>query len=287
MIVITGATGQLGRAVVDVLLERVPAERLGVSVREPGRADDLARRGVRVRQADYADAAGLTRAFEGAGRVLLVSANALGEPGLALHRTAIAAARAAGVGRLVYTSHMGVSPTSLFRPMHNHAATEAMLRESGLAFTSLRNGFYTASGLMQLDRALQTGELAVPADGPVSWTAHADLARAAAAALTDDGLVDGPTPALTAGEALDLADVAAVAAELTGRPITRTVVPDAAYRETLLARGTPEAVADMYLGLFRAGRRGEFAAVDPALERLLGRRPLSVRDVLAGRLAAA
>ena len=102
---------------------------------------------------------------------------------------------------------MGVSPDSRFEPMRDHAATEDALEASGVPFTSLRNGFYAASGTMLLGQALETGELVAPEDGPVSWTTHADLAEAAAIILTEGGF-DGPTPPLTAAEALDLHAVA-------------------------------------------------------------------------------
>ena len=273
MIVVTGATGLLGGAVVERLLGKVPAAEIGVSVRDPAKAEALANRGVRVRRGDYDDAASLAHAFEGAEQLLLVSAAATGEPALRQHATAIDAARAAGVRRIVYTSHMGANPASAFAPMPDHAATEALLEASGLAFTALRNGFYTASGRMLLGQAFETGELAAPADGPVSWTAHDDLAEAAAIVLTDEGRFEGPTPPLTGSAALDLA---ALAAEVLGRPIRRTVLTDAQYREAL-----PEPVAEMLLGLFAASRAGEFAAVDPTLGELLGRPPLTVRDVLA------
>jgi NAD(P)H dehydrogenase (quinone) len=273
MIVVTGATGLLGGAVVERLLTRVPATEIGVSVRDPAKAEALADRGVRVRRGDYDDAASLSHPFEGAEQLLLVSAAATGEAALRQHRTAIDAARAAGVRRIVYTSHMGANPASAFAPMPDHAATEALLADSGLAFTALRNGFYASSGRMLLGEALETGELAAPADGPVSWTAHDDLAEAAAIVLTDEGRFEGPTPPLTGSAALDLAGVAAAA---LGRPIRRTVLTDAQYREAL-----PEAAADMLLGLFAASRAGEFAAVDPTLGELLGRPPLTVRDVLA------
>jgi NAD(P)H dehydrogenase (quinone) len=273
MIVVTGATGLLGGAVVERLLGKVPAAEIGVSVRDPAKATALAERGVRVRRGDYDDAASLAHAFEGAEQLLLVSAAATGEPALRQHATAIDAARAAGVRRIVYTSHMGANPASAFAPMPDHAATEAMLEASGLAFTALRNGFYTASGRMLLGQAFETGELAAPADGPVSWTAHDDLAEAAAIVLTDEGRFEGPTPPLTGSAALDLA---ALAAEALGRPIRRTVLTDAQYREAL-----PEPVAEMLLSLFAASRAGEFAAVDPTLGELLGRPPLTVRDVLA------
>jgi uncharacterized protein YbjT (DUF2867 family) len=273
MIVVTGATGLLGGAVVERLLGKAPATEIGVSVRDPAKATALADRGVRVRRGDYDDAASLAHAFEGAEQLLLVSAAATGEPALRRHRTAIDAARAAGVRRVVYTSHMGANPASAFAPMVDHAATEALLADSGLAFTALRNGFYAASGRMLLGRAFETGEVAAPADGPVSWTAHDDLADAAAIVLTEEGRFEGPTPPLTGSAALDLA---ALAAEVLGRPIRRTVLTDAQYREAL-----PEPVAELLLGMFAASRAGEFAAVDPTLGELLGRPPLTVRDVLA------
>jgi uncharacterized protein YbjT (DUF2867 family) len=130
-----------------------------------------------------------------------------------------------------------------------------------------------------LGNAVDTGELVAPEDGPVSWTAHADLAEAAALVLAGSGL-DGGTPALTADEAVDLAGVAVIASELAGRPIRRVVVPDEQFGERLVGRGVPVAQADMLLGMFRASRAGEFAAVGPTLGQLLGRRPTPVREVL-------
>lgn len=283
MLIVTGANGQLGGAIVERLLARVPAAQLGVSVRDPEQAHALAARGVRVRRGDFADAASLVHAFAGASQVLIVSAGTTGEGAVRQHRTAIDAARAAGAGRILYTSHMGANPASPFPPMPDHAATEALLRGSGVAFTALRNGFYAATAVMLLGRAVETGELAAPEDGPVAWTTHADLAEAAALALAEGGL-DGITPALTGAEALDMAAVAALAAALTGRPIRRIVVSDAAYRDGLVARGVPEAAADMLVGLFVASRQGAFAPADPTLARLLGRPATPLRDVLAAAL---
>jgi NAD(P)H dehydrogenase (quinone) len=203
-----------------------------------------------------------------------------------LHATAIDAAKAAGARRILYTSHMGSSPTSSFRPMVDHAATEAALRDSGVAFTSLRNGFYATTTLQLLGAALETGELAAPEDGPVSWTSHPDLAEAAAIALSEESL-DGVTPALTASEAIDLAGVAAIASELAGRPVRRVVMPDDEYRAGLVARGLPEPAADMLVGLFVASRPGEFARADPALAGLIGRPPMTVRDIMQAAIPPA
>jgi NAD(P)H dehydrogenase (quinone) len=196
-----------------------------------------------------------------------------------LNRAAIDAAVAAGAGRVLYTSHMGSNPCSPFPPMPDHAATESALAAAGVAFTALRNGFYAASAVMLLGAALETGELAVPADGPVAWTSHADLAEAAVIALTGDRL-DGLTPALTGSEAIDMAGVAAIASEVIGRPIRHVVVSDEEYRAGLIAHAVPEPAADMLLGLFAASRKGEFAPADPTLARLIGRAPQTVRDVL-------
>jgi uncharacterized protein YbjT (DUF2867 family) len=279
MIIVTGANGQLGRLVAERLLERVPAEQIGVSVRDPEKARGLEERGIRVRRGDFADPASLAHAFEGASRVLVVSVAATGETAVRQHRTAIDAAKAAGARRIVYTSHMGSRPSSPFPPMRDHAATEEALRDSGVAFTSLRNGFYTTSALQLLGNAPETGELAAPEDGPVSWTSHPDLAEAAVIALTEESL-NGLTSALTGPEAIDMAGVAAIASDLTGRPIRRVVVADAEYRAGLVAHGVPEPAADMLVGLFAASRLGHFARADPTLARLIGRPPTPLRDVL-------
>ncbi|MCE7000992.1 NAD(P)H-binding protein [Saccharothrix sp. S26] len=283
MIIVSGANGNLGRAVVQRLLDRVEPERIGVCVRDPERAADLARRGVRVRKGAFADATSLAHAFEGASRVLVVSVDSHGSAAVRLHGTAIAAAGQAGASRVVYTSHMGASPTSHFAPMVDHAATEVALRSSGVAFTSLRNGFYAASALMLLGGAAETGELVAPEDGPVSWTSHDDLASAAAIALTED-VLDGVTPALTGAEAIDLTGVAEIASRVTGRTIRRVVVSDAEYRAGLVARGLPGHTADLLVGLFAASRRGEFARVDPALSDLVGRPTVPLEDIVKSSL---
>ncbi|WP_322032133.1 SDR family oxidoreductase [Paraburkholderia sp. J76] len=283
MIIVTGATGNLGRRIVEQLLARMPAAQIGAVSREPARAAALHRAGVDVRQADFAAPDTLAAAFAGATQLLLVSSNAEaygGDP-LAQHRAAIAAARAAGVSRIVYTSHMGASPASAFPPMRNHASTEAMLRDSGMAWTALRNGFYASTLPMIVGDAPTNGLLAAPADGKVSWTAHDDLAEAAARILANEGCFEGPTPPLTATEALDLCDVAAVLSELTGKQVERTVIADEALASQMRGHGVPDAVVEITLAMYRASRAGEFAATDPALERLLGRKPATVGDAFA------
>ncbi|MGY2894865.1 SDR family oxidoreductase [Deinococcus sp. UYEF24] len=281
MIIVTGATGKLGRAVVQQLLTRVAATDIGVSVRDPLKAQDLQERGVRVRKGDFTDPDSLRRAFEGATQVLIVSSGTLGAEGLRLNQNVIGAAREAGARRLLYTSHMAASHDSLFPPMWTHAGTEDLLRQSGLPFTSLRNGFYADSARFLLGQAFQTGEVTAPPDGPVSWTTHADLAQAAAVILADEGRFEGATPPLTSSEALDLAQLGEIVSSLTGRPSHRTVVPEDGFRAGLVERGMPPERIAITVGLYAASQRGEFAAVDPTLARLLGREPQSMREVLA------
>ena len=124
----------------------------------------------------------------------------------------------------------------------------------------------------------------MPEDGPVNWTARADLAETDAIILVENGRTAGITPPLTATDSVTMADVAAIASEVSGREIQHVTVTDDAWRDARVAAGIPLFYAEMLLGTFRAARRGDFAAVDPTLGELLGRPPRSLRDVLAAFL---
>lgn len=280
MFVITGASGQLGRAIIEQLLPRVPSGTVRASVRDPGKASDLAALGAEVRRGDYADPASLQDTFAGADSVLIVSADKLGDEARDLHRAAIAAAKDAGVSRILYTSHAGAKDGSLFMPADQHAHTEADLAASGLAWTALRHGFYAESCLQMIEHDLAAGELRVPQDGPVAWTSRADLAEADAAIIAGDKRWESPTPALTASRAVTMAEVADLASEVLGRTIRHTTVSDEEWRDAKIVAGVPPFYADLLLGTFRAARQGDFATVDPTLEQLLGRAPRSLGEVL-------
>ncbi|MFD2474597.1 NmrA family NAD(P)-binding protein [Amycolatopsis silviterrae] len=268
MIVIMGATGALNGATVEHLLKRVPAERIGVSVRDAEKARHFAERGVRVREGAYADPAALRKSFEGAEKVLLVSSNDPRADGAGLHRVGVEAAVAAGAQRILYTSHQNSRPDTPFPPGADHAATERILAESGVAWTALRNGFYAHSLGWLLGPWRESGLIEAPADGPVSWTDRADLAEAAAVLLAEDRAFDGPVT-LTARRAVTLDDVAETASRVIGREVKRVVVDD----EEWAARG-PE--ARMTLTLFQAAREGHFAETSPVLAELLGREPRGI-----------
>ncbi len=281
MIIVTGATGALNGGTVEHLLKLVPAERIGVSVRDVAQAQHLADRGVRVRRGSYDDPAALLDAFEGAEQVLLVSSNDPGADQVSLHRAAIEAAVAAGARRILYTSHQGAGADSPFKPARDHAATEALLADSGTAWTSLRNGFYAHTLDWLLGPWRETGIIEAPADGPVSWTDRGDQAEAAAVILAGERPFDGPVT-LTADAAVTFDDIAGIASELTGRDIQRVVVDDDEWVAGQVAHGSPEPMARFLLGTFLAAREGRFAGVDPLLGDLLGRPPRTVRDLLAG-----
>ena len=285
MIVVTGATGQLGRQIVEGLSKKLPSAQIGVSVRHPEQAEDLKGCGIRVCKGDFADPTSLAAAFDGAEQVLIVSGTRLGEEGIRQHGNAIQAAKNAGAKRILYTSHQAANPSSAFVPGRDHAATEALLQSSGVPYVSLRNGFYAESALYQLGGLKQTGKISLPEDGPVSWTARADLAEAAVATLAQSDLFDGISPPLTSSQVLDFADIAKIASEILGRDIVRETVSDEEYRTALILHGLPEMMADALGTLYTAARAREFAIIDPTLERLLQRKPTTMKVVLNGFLS--
>ncbi len=280
MIIITGATGALNGATVDHLLDRVPADEIVVAVRDVAKAHRLAERGVTVRYGDYADPESLPAAFAGADQLLLVSSSDPRVDAVSLHRTAIDAAVQAGVGRILYTSHQGAAPDTPFGPGRSHFATERLLAASGVAWTSLRNGFYAHSLGWLLGPWRETGVITVPADGPVSWTARGDAAEAAAVLLTADVPHDGPVT-LTASEAPTFDEIAGMASAITGQDVQTEVVDRDDWIAAQIAGGQPEPMARFTLGLYEAAQQGFFAGVDPRLADLLGRDPQSVADLLA------
>lgn len=282
MIVVTGATGALNGATVDHLLTRLPAADIVVTTRDPAATQRFHDRGVVVRRADYADPATLAPAFAGADQLLLVSSNDPHADAVTLHRAAIDAAVAAGVGRILYTSHQGAAADSPFRPARDHAATEDHLAASGLPWTSLRNGFYAHSLGWLAGPWRETGVITVPLDGPVSWTAREDAAEAAAVVLAAGTGFDGPVT-LTAPDAPTFAALAAQASGIAGRPVTAETVGPDAWIAAQLDAGRPENVARFTLGMYEAAAAGYFAGTDPLLGRLLGRPPRRAVDALLGR----
>src|ERR1700761_1393418 len=242
MIIVTGATGVLNGTTVEYLLQRVPASQVCVSGRAVAKAQYFADHGVRVRRGSYEDPAALLNSFEDADQVLLVSSNDPHADQVPLHRTGIETAVKAGAQRILYTSHQHAAPSSPFIPAEIHAAAEADLAASGVAWTSLRNGFYAHSLDWLLGPWRETGGIATPAGGPVPGTDRADEAEAAAVILAGDRHFDGPVT-LTASATQTFAEIAGIASEVTGRDIPRVVLGDEEWVAGQVAQGTPEPMA--------------------------------------------
>jgi len=275
MLVVSGASGQLGRKIIDNLLRLVPADRIAVSSRNLEKLADLTSLGVRVRQGDFENPASLFYAWEGAERLLLVSSNAAATGGdtLKQHATAIEVAKKLKVNRVFYTSQIASSSSSHFPPAKLHAATEAALASSGLAWTALRHGFYAESAMAMNARGFEARAIAVPMDGKVSWTTHDDLAAADATLLASHDVIDGATPPLTGSEAFDLADLALIAGNILGSPVSRTLISDQDMKQKAEAGGVPEERIAVMMGYYLAARAGEFAQLDATLATILGREP--------------
>jgi NAD(P)H dehydrogenase (quinone) len=282
MITITGATGALNGATADHLLRSLDPAELTVVTRDPAKAARFADRGVAVRRGDYADPASLAPAFEGADQLLLVSSNDPGADHAELHRHAVDAAVAAGVGRVLYTSHQAAAPDNPFGPGASHHTTEQLLAASGLPWTSLRNGFYAHSLAWLAGPWRETGVIRVPGDGPVSWTDRGDAAEAAARVLlaTRSGTpYDGPVT-LTAPAAPTFAELAAAASGLLGHQVGFELVAEDEWLRAQAAAGQPEQMSRFVLGFYRAAAAGFFAGTDPLLGELLGRAPRPAEDQL-------
>ena len=266
-IVITGATGHLGRLVVENLLARgVAAGEITATGRQTDRLADLADAGVRVARADFADPASLDAAFAGATKLLLVSG--LEADRVNQHRNAIAAAERAGVKHLVYTSAPYATTTAMLLAA-DHRATEELLAASPLPVTVLRNGWYVENYARQLPVFLEHGITGAAADGKVSIAPRREYAEAAAAVLTGTGH-EGKTYEL-GGEAVTLTDVAAAFSAATGSEILYTNVSVETFQSILVGTGMPKPVAAVFADVDRAIADGELNTGTADLEGLLGR----------------
>jgi NAD(P)H dehydrogenase (quinone) len=280
---ITGASGQLARLVADALLASVPAADLVLVTRDPSKLEDYAGRGVTVRQGDFADPASLSAAFAGVDRLLIVSTDQVGTR-LEGQKAAIDAAVAAGVGRIAYTSVTAPSDSNPEFVVPDHLATEIHLFASGVEYTILRNAIYTEMYLGSAPGAIASGTLLTNnGDGRQVTVSRLDCAEAAAAALTGDEHAD-KVYEITGTEPLDADALAALYAELSGKPVTVEQVDDAAYAQAL-APHLPSGFADAYATLGAAVRLGFMGVVSGAVADLTGHAPRTVREILAPALA--
>lgn len=285
-LLVTGAGGQLGRRVVELLLES-GASGVIATTRDPAKLSDLAARGVEVRRADLDEPASLAPAFTGAGRLLLVSTDALHTPGLRLaqHRAAIAAAVQAGVRHVVYTSAPAPVPTLGGSLLDDHFWTEAALFASPLDWTILRDNLYTDLILLGIGHAVATGQLfSATGTGGRSYVTREDCARTAAAALaaaTGREIHDVGGPA-----AITQDEVASIVSELTGHQVAHVAVGAEELKQGLLGAGLPPFLVEALAAFDVAAAQGYHAVVSPTVAALTGTAPTSVRAFLTAHRAA-
>jgi NAD(P)H dehydrogenase (quinone) len=279
MIAVTGATGQLGRLVIAALKNQASQGEVIALARKPATAQGP---GVSVRAADYSQPATLDAALRGIDTLLLVSSSEIGQR-TAQHRNVIEAARRAGVGRLVYTSllHADSSPISLAA---EHVETEAALKASGIAYTILRNGWYTENYTGSVAGALAGGAFIGSAGhGRISAATRADFADAAAAVLTGSGH-EGRTYELAGDTSFSLAELAAEISHQTGRALPYVNLPEAEYAAKLAGFGLPELLAKGLAAWDVDASRGALFDEGRELSRLIGRPTTSLAEAVAAAL---
>ena len=279
-VIVTGAAGHVGRLVAEQLLERVPPEELVLVSRRPDALRELAARGTEVRYGDFDDPASLPGAFAGGSRMLLISTDAIGRR-LRQHGAAIEAAVQAGISHVTFTSI--VNPVA-WNPNGAHAweagRTETLLHRSGLAWTVLRFGSFAELQLPPAATAVQNRQLVLNfGRGRIVPVSRQDCAEAAAVVLTTDGH-GGRTYHITGSESFSQSELAALYSELSGRRVRLIPLNDAMLTSLLVGIGTPPPAAYGITAYGRAVRQGYFDVIDPALERLTGHPPVTLREVL-------
>lgn len=282
MIAVTGATGQLGRLVLEELLKTRAPESIAALVRSLDKARDLAARGLQVREADYSRPSTLEVALKGVDRLLLISSSEIGQR-VDQHRAVIDAACRAGVQLLVYTSLLHAD-TSVLGLAGEHRETEALVQGSGLPFVILRNGWYTENYIAAIPAALAHGTLLGSAnEGRIASAARADYAAAAAAVLRNDAEI-GRVYELAGDTAYSLAELAAEISRLSGNAVRYQDLPPADYKAVLLGAGLPDGLAALLADSDAGASQGALFDDGKQLSQLIGRPTTPLATLLTAAL---
>ena len=276
---VTGATGQLGRLVLEKLKQKVSAETIVALVRNPEKAADL---GIEARAFDYTQAENLLASLRGIDKLLLISGNEIGQR-LPQHKAVIEAAKQAGVKQLFYTSllHADSSPLGLAT---EHLATEVAIKESGLTYTILRNGWYTENYTGSAKGAVGAGAFIGNAgDGKIASAARVDYAEAAAVVLAGEGH-EGKTYELAGDEAYTLTELAAEISKQSGKTIPYNNLTEAEYAGILKSFGLPDGLAEMLANSDTGASKGGLFDDSKVLSELIGRPTTSLAKVVADAL---
>ncbi|MFC8200335.1 SDR family oxidoreductase [Streptomyces sp. NPDC060006] len=280
-IVVTGATGHLGRLVVEGLLEKVPAEGITAVVRNEEKAADLAARGVKIAVADYNAPETFDSVFSAGDRVLLISGNEFDKGRVGQHKIVLDAAKAAGVALLAYTSAPGSLSAAL---ADDHRGTEEAILASGVTYALLRNGWYNENYTENLAPVLEYGAVVQAAgEGRVSSASRADYAAAAVAVLTGEGH-ENKTYELGGDTAWGFAEYAAEVAKASGKEIVYNPVPVEAYTGILTGAGLPGPLAAILAGVDASIEKGELVVTSGDLSRLTGRPTTPIAESVAAAL---
>jgi NAD(P)H dehydrogenase (quinone) len=283
--IVTGASGQLGSQVIENLLARGAAPIVAIT-RTPDKLTTLRDRGIDVRAGDFNDPATLGAALEGGGRLLIISTDDL-EPGkrLAAHGNALSAAKKAGVSHIVYTSLTNPDENNPIGFAADHGETEALITETGIPHTILRNCLYADLLLMNGQQALGAGALyAAAGEGKAGYVTRADCARAAAAALLDE--TGSTVRDVTGPETVAQTEIAATLSEIAGKEIPYVPITRDALVSAMVGNGLPEFMADVFSSFDVAIAEGYLDVATSDVEALTGQKPQSVRDFLLANTAA-
>jgi NAD(P)H dehydrogenase (quinone) len=282
MILITGATGQLGRAVLQTLLAKTAPHTLAALVRDATKAADLQAQGVSIRVGDYADPASLAQAMQGVTKVLLISGGGE-DDALQQHYNVVDAARQAGVQCLAYTGRALKSPSTLTNElMKRHFQTEDYIKASGLPYVFFRNILYLEALQQFLGPQVLTSGIYLPAGaGKVAYALRSEMGEAIANVLLT-GSCDNKVYAFTGSEAYSFYDVAAALTALGGQQVTYTPVETADFEKQLHARGVPAFRIPLIVGFMTDIRNGQEEEVSADLEQVLGRKPTTLSAGLKG-----
>lgn len=281
MIVVTGATGQLGSLVIEQLLQKVPANQIVAAVRTPAKASQLAAKGIDVRLADYSRPETLTAAFAGATKVLLISGNELGKR-IPQHKAVIDAAKAAGVRLFAYTSLLRAD-TSTLALAEEHLATEQYLRASGVPFVLLRNGWYFENQTAGIAPALQQRAfIGSSKNGRFASATREDYASAAAVVLAGEGH-ENQVYELAGDAPYTRAELAAEVSKQTGKTVAYHDLPEAEYEKILTGILPPE-IAHLLADAEAKAANGELDDQSHTLSRLIGRQTTPLSDAVATAL---
>ncbi|WP_267411682.1 SDR family oxidoreductase [Pantoea sp. GM_Pan_4] len=283
MIAITGATGQLGRLVINALLKKVPASEIIALVRSPEKAQDLQALGVALRTADYNQPQTLHSAFAGVQKVLLISSSEVGQRE-AQHRAVIDAAKAAGVSFIAYTSllHADTSPLGLGV---EHRATEALLQASGIPYALLRNGWYSENYAASIAPALaHHAFIGAAGDGRIASAAREDYAAAAAEVISRDDQA-GKVYELAGDDSYTLAEFSAEIAHQSGEQVEYVNLPPAEFSAALIGAGLPAPLAELLADSDAGAAQGALFDDSHTLSKLIGRPTTPFAAVIKATLA--